>query len=56
MIQVSVATPAMKPESRLMRDFKTCLREEAQLVEKRLSQLFRGATAKRGKGRKHLKH
>lgn len=56
MIQVSVATPAMKPESRLMRDFKTCLREEAQLVEKRLSQLFRSTAAKRGKGRKHLKH
>jgi len=42
MIQVSMATPTMKPESRLMRDFKNCLREEAKLVEKRLSQLFRG--------------
>jgi DNA-binding transcriptional LysR family regulator len=42
MIQASMITPAMKPESRLMRDFKNCLREEARLVEKRLSQLSRG--------------
>lgn len=42
MIQASMVTPATKPESRLLRDFKTCLREEARLLERRLSQLFRG--------------
>jgi hypothetical protein len=33
-----------------MRDFKTCLREEARLVEKRLSQFFRGPGGKKAKG------
>jgi DNA-binding transcriptional LysR family regulator len=41
MIQASMVIPAMKPESRLMREFKNCLREEAKLVEKRLSQVLR---------------
>lgn len=39
MIQVSMITPTMKPESRLIHDFKNCLREEARLVEKRLSRV-----------------
>jgi DNA-binding transcriptional LysR family regulator len=50
MIQASMITPAMKPESRLMRDFKNCLREEARLVEEQLSQLFRGPGGKKEKG------
>lgn len=50
MIQVSMITPAMKPESRLMHDFKDCLREEAGLVEKRLSQALRGTARRSGGG------
>jgi len=44
---VSMFTPTMKPESRLMHDFKNCLREEARLVEKRLSHVLRGAARAR---------
>jgi len=49
MIQASIITPAMKPESRVMRDFKNCLREEARLAEKKLSQLYRNTTGKKAK-------
>ena len=45
MIQVSMITPTMKPESRLVRALKACLVAEAKDVEKRLSRLVRGLTA-----------
>lgn len=40
MIQVSMITRTMRPESRLVRDFKNCLMAEAKLVERRLSSVF----------------
>lgn len=39
-VQTSMIVPATKPESRVTREFKTCLVEEAAVVEKRLSQLY----------------
>jgi DNA-binding transcriptional LysR family regulator len=56
-VHASMIIPTMKPESRLLRDFKNCLREEAAIVEKRLSQLFRSPASKHveGKSRKQLK-
>jgi DNA-binding transcriptional LysR family regulator len=44
-VQTSIIVPATKPESRVTRDFKTCLIEEARVVEKRLSQLYAQAPA-----------
>jgi len=41
MIQVSMVTQALKPESRLVRAFKACLQQEAKTVEKKLSRLVR---------------
>jgi DNA-binding transcriptional LysR family regulator len=40
MIQTSVFTPALAPQSRLIAEFKTCLREEAQALEKRVALLL----------------
>jgi DNA-binding transcriptional LysR family regulator len=40
MVQTSFIVPTMKPESRVTRDFKACLIEEARVFEKRLSRLF----------------
>lgn len=44
-VQSSIVTPALKPESRLIADFKTCLREEAKAIEKRVALLLRNAGA-----------
>ena len=43
MLQSSIVTPALKPESRLTADFKTCLREEARSIEKRVALLLGGS-------------
>jgi hypothetical protein len=51
LVQASIIIPTMKPESRLVRDFKNCMHEEARIVEKRLSQLFRHPVTKHGKER-----
>ena len=58
MIQASMVIPVVKPESRLVRDFKDCLLAEARLVEKRLSKVFRSPAGKHGKEKipKKLKH
>jgi DNA-binding transcriptional LysR family regulator len=45
MVQTSFIIPAMKPESRVTRDFKACLIEEARVFEKRLSRLHAPAPA-----------
>jgi DNA-binding transcriptional LysR family regulator len=45
MIQTSVYTPILAPESRLVADFKICLREEAQAIEKRVALLLGNAGA-----------
>ena len=37
MMQTSIFTPALKPKSRLVAEFKACLREEAQAIEKRVA-------------------
>jgi DNA-binding transcriptional LysR family regulator len=53
MLQTSIFTPVLMPESRLIAEFKACLREEAQEIEKRVALLW-GATGKaaaRGSGR-----
>jgi DNA-binding transcriptional LysR family regulator len=39
-VQTSLLVPTTKPESRVTRDFKDCLIEEARVVENRLSLLF----------------
>jgi DNA-binding transcriptional LysR family regulator len=52
MIQASMVTPAMKAESRLVRDFKTCVRQEAALLEKRLAKLYPAPKPAREKRRK----
>jgi DNA-binding transcriptional LysR family regulator len=49
MVQASMIIPTMKPESRLVRDFKNRLHEEAMIVENRLSQLFRNPASRRSK-------
>lgn len=48
MVQSSIVTPALKPESRLTAEFKACLREEAQAIEKRLALLL-GSSGTAGK-------
>jgi DNA-binding transcriptional LysR family regulator len=40
MVQTSIFTPILKPESRSVAEFKTCLREEAQALEKRVALLL----------------
>jgi DNA-binding transcriptional LysR family regulator len=57
-VHASMIIPTMKPESRIVRDFKDCLRVEAKIVERRLSQLFRNPVTKhrRHKSGKVLSH
>jgi DNA-binding transcriptional LysR family regulator len=43
MLQTNIFTPALMPESRLVSDFKACLHEEAQAIEKRVALLLGGA-------------
>jgi len=45
MLQTSIFTPVLTPESRLIAEFKACLREEAREIEKRVA-LFWGAAGK----------
>jgi len=45
MIQTSVFTPALAPQSRLVAEFKDCLRQEGRLLEKRVAALLGGAKA-----------
>jgi hypothetical protein len=45
MVQSSIVTPALKPESRLTAEFKACLREEAQAIEKRMALLLGNSRA-----------
>jgi len=40
MVQTSIFTPILKPESRSVAEFKACLREEAQALEKRVALLL----------------
>jgi hypothetical protein len=40
MIQTSIFTAALKPESRLIAEFKDSLRQEARELEKRVALLF----------------
>jgi DNA-binding transcriptional LysR family regulator len=55
-VEVGIVTPPLKPESRLTAAFKTCLREEAHIVENRVAQYFehripasrKGAAQRRG--------
>jgi DNA-binding transcriptional LysR family regulator len=55
-VEVGIVTPPWKPESRLTAVFKTCLREEAKIVEHRLARYFgsriaasqKGAASRRG--------
>jgi DNA-binding transcriptional LysR family regulator len=37
MVQTSIFSPILKPESRLIAEFKACLRHEAQALEKRVA-------------------
>ena len=46
-VQSSIVTPALKPESRLTAEFKACLREEADSVEKRLALLLGSGAARK---------
>jgi DNA-binding transcriptional LysR family regulator len=55
MIQTSIFTPVLAPQSRLMAEFKLCLREEARLLEKRVASLLGGAAAKTAAGRRQRK-
>jgi DNA-binding transcriptional LysR family regulator len=40
MMPTHICTPVLKPESRLMAEFKTCLREEAQSIQQRVAPLL----------------
>jgi hypothetical protein len=40
MVQTSIFTPILAPESRLIAEFKTCLREEGAVLEKRVASLL----------------
>jgi DNA-binding transcriptional LysR family regulator len=53
LVQASMIIPTMKPESRLVRDFKNCMHDEARIVEKRLSQLFRSPASKNVEKKSH---
>jgi len=46
MIQTSIFTPALAPQSRLVAEFKDCLRQEGRLLEKRVAALLGGSSAK----------
>jgi hypothetical protein len=46
MVQTSIFTPVLKPESRLVAEFKDCLREEAKSLEKRVAALLGKSGAK----------
>jgi len=46
MVQTSIYTPILKPESRLVAEFTACLREEAKLLEKRVAALLGNSLAK----------
>ena len=45
MLQSSIVTPALKPESRLTAEFKACLHQEAQSIEKRVALLLANSGA-----------
>jgi len=45
MVQTSIFTPVLTPESRLIAEFKACLREEARLIEKRVASLLGNSRA-----------
>ena len=40
MVQTSIYAPALRPESRLVADFRACLHEEARALEKRVAALM----------------
>ena len=40
MVQTSIFTPKLTPESRLIAEFKKCLREEGAVLEKRVASLL----------------
>jgi hypothetical protein len=40
MMQTSICSPVLKPESRLTAEFKACLREEAQSIQERVALLL----------------
>lgn len=48
MVQTSIFTPVLMPESRLTSEFKACLREEANSIEKRVALLL-GSSGRAGK-------
>lgn len=48
MIQTSIFTPVLKPDSRLIAEFKACLREEAKGIEKRVALLLGRSGANTG--------
>jgi DNA-binding transcriptional LysR family regulator len=45
MIQTSIFTPVLKPQSRLIAEFKACLREEARDIEKRVKAMLGNSKA-----------
>jgi hypothetical protein len=40
MMPTSICSPMLKPESRLIAEFKACLREEAQSIQERVALLL----------------
>jgi DNA-binding transcriptional LysR family regulator len=48
-LPIGIITPVLKPESRLIAHFKTCLREEAKALERRLATRIRKAGQSRKK-------
>jgi len=51
MIQTSVFTPALAPQSRVIAEFKDCLRQEAKSLEKRVAALLGRSIPKAAAGR-----
>lgn len=47
MVQTSIFTPILAPESRLIAEFKTCLREEGAVLEKQVALLLNNNSAKK---------
>ena len=47
MVQTSIFTPILAPESRLIAEFKTCLREEGAALEKRVASFLSNSGAAR---------
>lgn len=45
MVQTSIFTPKLTPESRLIAEFKNCLREEGAVLEKRVASLLGNSAA-----------